>query len=126
MSLLDVANEDWTIDLKEAPGTSATLTPVTAVSTKVKAVGKGVYRGDIVVNITNATDGIYTQNPPTAVPATIAPTAVKIKADGLEVIRVDDEAPLVAVPGIDGGGNPGTIDVTVYVSDAGQTKVKAQ
>jgi len=132
MSLKNIANTDMTLDVKEAPTTSATLTVVTSASTKVKcgdgSIGslRGVYRGNVVVNVTNAFDGTYSQFPVAPVPATVTPTATKTKADGLAVLRVDDEAAQLSIPGLDGGGNPGTILVTVYVKTAGQSKAKAQ
>jgi hypothetical protein len=131
MTFKYIAISGMTLKPKEV-GTTATLTPTTAAKTKVRAGAlpgtplAGVYAGDISVSITNATDGTYTQTGPPVI-ATLKPTAgVHVTAESDKVIREDDEAATVVVPGQDGSGNPGTIDVTVTVDAAGQNKVRAQ
>jgi hypothetical protein len=129
MSLENVCNESMILSVNEI-GTTATLTILTPAKPKVKAGGSGVYAGDIDVAISLATNGTCTQTPP--VPpapfpkATLKPTATKTKAQGDLVLRDGDSAVAVTISGTDGGGNPCTFPVTVVVTDAGQTKVKAQ
>lgn len=127
MTLKNIANEDLTIAPKE-PGTSGTITVTSAASTKVKALNKGVYSGGIGIQISGATFGtgaaLCTQTVP--VNTTIAATATKTKADGSLINREDDESPTLAIAGTFPDTSSCTITFTAQVTDAGQTKAKAQ
>lgn len=128
MTLKLVAVEGMALAIDEA-GTTATLAVFTAASTTCfckDSLGsyKGIYSGNIGVTITNATNGACVQNG-LAPLAVLQPTASQTTVDGDLVLRVDDEALTVAVPGLN-GGSPCTINVTVYVADAGQSQVTAE
>lgn len=123
MSLKEIANANCTLDVKE-PTIQATLTVTSLPSTNVKADGAGVYAGGIDFVIAGATDGTCTQSAPAT--GTIDPTATETKANGDEVVRVDDEAQTVTVTGVLSGGGACSLAVTGYVSDAGQDKVRAE
>ena len=125
MALKYTAVQGMTLAVDEI-GTTATLTPATPPSTTNKAGDplSPAYFGDVAVTIAAATDGVCTQNAPAV--ATLKPTSTAVAAGSDKVLRVDDEAVMVSVVGVDGGGNPCTVDVTVFISDAGQDKVKAR
>jgi hypothetical protein len=125
MAFKHVAVQGMTLAIDEI-GVTATLTPTTPPSLKNKAGSPlaSAYFGNVAVTVAAATDGVCTQTAPQV--ATLKPTATEVSSGGDKVLRVDDEAATLAVAGTDGGGNPCTINVTVYVSDAGQNKVSAQ
>jgi|OM-RGC.v1.027682084 hypothetical protein len=103
-----------------------TLSITSVPSTKVKAEGAGVYRGQIQFTVSGANASGY--DPGTVVtvgPATIPATALKVSADGQAVMRVDDQVPAAAMTGTI-GGTPTPFVEPFAITDAGQTKVLAE
>jgi len=111
-----------------------TFTITSVPSIKVKADGKGVYKGTLVFTFTGGScSGPPPDSASTAVGAgTIDITATKVKADGSFVIREGDTGsmsgtyvatnpapPPPTVPGV-------FTDQPVEITDAGQTKVRAE
>jgi len=142
MSLEDVANEDLAVKLTNSAGppdlvytgdVGITDPACTAtVSTKCKAAGKGVCTKDLIfVWAVGGQDCPHTSATYTFVSgaATILPGATKVKAEGQLVLRKTD----TAVAGCIGVWNltappntPIACACSIEISDAGQTKAKAQ
>ncbi len=123
MALKEVANTAATLAYgPPVSGPPATFTG--APSSKVKAGGAFVFLDGVQVTIPiGVTNGSCTS---TAVGiGNMAATAAKMEGEGKPVIRKDDELTVTGIPGTTGSSGC-TLDVTVKVSDAGQTKVTAQ
>lgn len=97
---------------------------VSQPSSKVQAVGDGVYRGPLFYTFAGGdAEGFDPGTVATTAPQQIDPTAVKVRADGLEVIRLGDDGEMAAVGLVSGVSTP--IVGLVEVADAGQTEVRA-
>ena len=95
-----------------------------SASVKVKAESKGVYKDTLAVSVPSGiTDsaGCVSSAP---MATTISATAQKVKADGVFVLRVDDESAMLSIPGMI-GQSACTISTKVVIKNAGQTKVSA-
>ena len=98
---------------------------VTAVpSLKNKAQGKGAFSGPLAFtfsggNAAGCTNGTVTGG------GSIPPTAAKTKSEGLLVIRGGDSVTMAAA-GTAPNGSPVSVSGKVEVSNAGQTKARAQ
>ena len=124
MALKEVANTVATL-IYQAPVTGAPATFTGAPSTKMKAGGNFVHLDQVQVTIpAGVTDGTCTTNAPGI--GNMSATAVKVSAEGKKVIRKEDSLTVNAIPGVLSGGGACTLNVTVNVGDAGQTKVKAE
>lgn len=92
-------------------------------STKVMAGGNFIYAGNLAVTVSGASQGSCSG---ASGAGSIVPTASKCKSGGQFVIRKDDKA-TVSVTGTDSGtGAACNFTVTVTVTNAGQTKAKAE
>jgi len=123
--------------LKEIAVVGATLqvqVPVTGSavfsgppSVKNKGGGQFAYLDQVQVTVPpGATNGTCT----TTVPGigNMPATAVKVSDinDTKKILRVDDEVTIYGITGILSGGGACTLNVTVKVTNAGQSKVKAE
>ena len=130
MALKLIAVEGMTIQFSD-PTIVATVVITGSASIKSKAEGFGVYKDGLSISVSNITSpsngatipdpGPYTEN--------FSATALKTKADGELVLRVDDETGTInATPKIPSTPTPIDFPVSfeVQVSAAGQTKAKAQ
>jgi hypothetical protein len=105
------------------PGTG-TLTITSTPSTKVKPEGKGVYTASLQFTLVGANATGYDPGTVQIVgTAAIAATAVKVKADGSFVMRVDDQNAAVSMTGTI-SGTPTPFVEPWKITNAGQTKVK--
>lgn len=134
MSLAAIANEDVTLTITTA-GVSGSISIVSSASSKVKAPkGKGVFFKEIEFNVSGLTEGeCGTITPGTNTGEKILTTATKVKdANGDAVMRLGDK-----LTGIQSNGatkpkptspffESCTITYDVEITDAGQTKVKAE
>jgi len=103
-------------------GGTVTITAVPSV--KCKAGGKGIYKNPLTFTFAGGNATGYDPGTVTTVgPGSISATAVKTKADGLLVMRVDDQNASVALTGTI-GGTPTSFTGTFKITNAGQTKVK--
>jgi hypothetical protein len=124
MALKEVANTSAVLSYS-APVTGPPATFTGPPSTKVKAGGSFVHLDGVQVTIpSGVTDGTCT----TTVPGigNMTATASKVEGEGKPVIRKDDELTVNGITGVLSGGGACTLNVTVKVSNAGQTKVTAQ
>jgi hypothetical protein len=129
MALELIMNEDG--QLGHGSGSTVTggvFTITSVASTKVKATGKGVYRGPLTYSFAGGNfPGVVPGTARTLVDQTITPTAVKAKAEGLPVVREGDSGVMIGV-----GDNPAAPPPTLPISGpvevvlAGQVKAKAQ
>ena len=126
MGLEPIMNEDGAIDHGAGSSISGGVFVITsAPSTKVKALGKGIYKGNLLYTFSGGdAAGFDPGSVATLVPQTISPTAVQVKSEGSLVIRLGDSGTMAAQGTV--GGAPTPISGPVEVSDAGQNKVKAQ
>lgn len=130
-----VANENATFnvyekvahDLDALNGGGVSVTISTPASQKVTAGNAGVYAGDLAVIIPM---GVKCLNQYT----TTAPGVATVKASGSptsnnqKLVLLGDKGTASAVPNVAPSGSPpptGTVDLTVEIVDAGQTKVEA-
>ena len=125
MSLKPIMNADGSVNHKTgSPISGGSFVITSTSSTNVKANGSGVYRGKISGTFSggNATGFV---SGTVAGAWSIDPTAQNVKADGLKVIRKDDEGTLNATGTISPPASPptGTVSGTVIVSNAGQGDV---
>jgi len=126
MALKEVAVQGMTIGITGA-GISGSVTVLGTPSTKVKAEANGVYKDNLSVTIPTGlrdTPGLCTSVAP--FPTNVPASAVKNRVDGVEPLRVDDETGTLNVPGVLDGGGACVISTTVKITDAGQTKVRAE
>ena len=125
MSLELIAVDGLTLAHASGSAISLGAFVVTAVpSTKNKAQGKGVFSGPLAFtfsggNAAGCTPGTVTGG------GSIPPAAAKTKSEDLLVIRAGDSVTMVAA-GTAPNGAAVSVSGKVEVSNAGQTKVKAQ
>lgn len=99
---------------------SGSVTVTSVPSPRVKADGKGVFSGGLDFMVSGySAPGISGGTGAGTVPA----GARKTKADGAPVVLAGDSV-TVPVSGSTQSGSPVTVQVTVKVQDAGQSKVK--
>lgn len=88
------------------------------------AGGSGMYRDSLLITCPpGVTDGTCTTVAPGV--GNMAATASKVTADGSLVLRVGDSLTISGVAGATGGGSGCSLNITVEITDAGQTKVRA-
>lgn len=118
-------------NLAHGPGSTITggSFAVTSIpSIKNKLEGKEIFRDTLEYSFSGGSaPGVNPGTVRTIVDQEIDPTAIKTKADGLEVIRQRDSGTMNAV-GDNPSPPPTTLPVSgpVVVADPGQTKGKAQ
>jgi len=122
MALKEIAVDGMT--LQDTLGGSPNITINSSPSSKVKSGGSGIYSGGISITIASgstSSTGCALTNPASG---TISSTASKTKENGQTVNRKDDE---VAISGAGTMGGSGcTASFNIKITDAGQTKVKAE
>lgn len=126
MALKEVAVQGLTLTPQGivTPGTGV-LTITSTPSVKVKGSGSGAYKTPLQFTLTGANATGY--DPGTVVtvgPGSISATAIKVKADGTIVMRVDDQNAAVSMTGTI-SGTPTPFVEPWKITNAGQTKVKA-
>lgn len=141
MALKEVANTNCTISHAAGSKTSGGSFSITSpASLKVRAEGSGVYKGPTNVsfsggNSSETLGGTGTITPATVYgTATINPSAQKVRAESNAVLRVDDSATFTTLFGTFIPNAPPNTPVPntplpptdIEVSDAGQTKVRAE
>lgn len=129
MPLKEIANANCILAHKAGSLISGGVFKITSVpSIKVKAEGAGVFETPLTYTFSggNAT-GYIPGTVMTIVPQTIPSTAIKVKADNILVMLINDFGTMNAVGTLNPpppGGTPNTPIVgLVEISDAGQTKV---
>ncbi len=106
------------------PGTGV-LTITSTPSVKNKAEGNGMYKTPLQFTLTGANATGYDPGTVQTVgTASISATAIKIKADGVLVMRVDDQNAVVSMTGMI-SGTPTPFVESWKITAAGQSKVKA-
>jgi hypothetical protein len=133
MALKDVANASYskTLVTVVGVGVQGTVVDTGTPSTKVFAPGgQGVLKDGYGVSVTNITDPGAGATIPDPGPKTdsFSATATKVKADGVEVLRKDDETGIInATPQIPGTPpTPWPVQFKYQITNAGQIKVKAE
>jgi len=123
----DVMNAGGTIAHKSGPITGGAFVITSIPSVKDKAVGLGVFPKEVEFTFSGGSapgcvPGTVVSVAPTKIPA----TAIKGKTEGSPPVRVGDFVTMNA-QGTNPTPPPATVAVSgpVEVSDAGQTKVKA-
>jgi tetrahydrodipicolinate N-succinyltransferase len=112
------AVEGCTLTLSSGAGVIQIITPASA---KVRASGKGVYFGALQISVTGFSSEKVDVGAGTGV---LNPTATKAKSGGYAV-RAGDESEVITISGTKGNSSA-TDTVTVRITDAGQTKLKAE
>ena len=127
MSLEFVMNAGGALGHAEGSLVSGGVFTITSSpSAKVSPGGAGVHRGPLLYTFAGGSaEGFVDGTVATAVPQTILPTAEKVSADGLPVVRLGDSGEMAASGTLTGGG-AGPVVGLVEVADAGQNKVSAQ
>ena len=101
------------------------FTIISMPSTTTRADGQPVYRGPLRYTFAGGnSSGFDPGTVTTTVPQIIQPTALKVSADGLRVIREGDRGQMAATGTV--SGTPTAVVGSVEVSDAGQDKVRAE
>lgn len=121
------AVEGLTIDHSSgSPVSGGTFSVTSSPSTKVKAVGNGVYRGTLAFTFTGGTHSSGTSSSALG-SGTIAFTATKNKADGQFVLRVGDSGSMSGTY-VPPTTPPPTVvfSSNVEITDAGQDKVRGE
>lgn len=127
MALKEIAVQGLTLSPQGivTPGTGV-LTIISTPSVKVKPEGNGSYKTPLQFTLTGANAAGY--DPGTVMTvgtASIVATAVKVYADGVLAMRVDDQNLTVAMTGmID--GTPTPFVEPWKITNAGQIKVRAE
>jgi hypothetical protein len=129
MALTEVAVQGMTLVFSD-PNVQGTITITGSPSAKVKASNKGVYKDNLGISVTNITypsAGATTPDPGPKT-ANFSATIAKVKADGqLVLVKNDETGTINATPYIPGAPpTPYPISFKVKISNAGQTKSKAQ
>ena len=128
MALKEIAVSGLTISPQGIITDVGTLIITSTPSLKSKAEGKAVYSGSVTFTIVGASATGY--DPATVfslAPITISASAIKSKADGSLVMRVNDLFTAVA-PNMGGtiGGTPTPFPESFKITNANQTKVKSE
>jgi hypothetical protein len=128
MALKEIAVEGLTISHSTGSNLSGGSFTITSTpSIKVKAEGKGIYRGTLNFSFSGGTYAGGVSSSATG-SGSINFTATKTKADGQFVLRKDDSGTVSGTyqvpPPPPGVTSPFT--ASVEISDANQTKVKAE
>lgn len=123
--MIDVMNGNGALGHAAGSLVSGGVFTITSVpSLKVRADGKGIYRGPLQYTFSGGNaSGFDSGSVATTVPQAIQPTAIKVRADGFAVIRLGDSGQMAAVGTV--SGTPTTVVGLVEVSDAGQDVVRA-
>lgn len=123
--MIDVMNGNGTLGHAAGSLVSGGVFTITSVpSLKVRADGKGIYRGPLQYTFSGGNaSGFDSGSVATTVPQAIQPTAIKARADGLAVIRLGDSGQMAAIGTV--SGTPTAIIGLVKISDAGQGVVRA-
>jgi len=106
---------------------SALITKTGVPSLKCKADGKGICKDGFMISLATITKGAFVNSGPMV--SSLNATSTKVKADGIFVLRVDDETDTIG--GITGVilTNPSGATEIVYfkvkITNAGQSVVKA-
>jgi hypothetical protein len=111
--------------LSDTLGGAPVITINTSPSIKVKAENKGIYSGGISITVASGSVSSKGCTLTSAAIGTISPTALKVKENGQLVNRQDDEVS-ISGPGLTGGGSGCTATFNIKITNAGQTKVKAE
>ena len=107
------------------PGTGA-LTITSTPSVKVKAGGQGVYKTPLLFTLAGANAAGYDPGTVATVgPGSIPATSTKMLADGVLVMRVDDQFATVPMTGTI-GGTPTPFPEPWKITNAGQAKVRSE
>lgn len=105
---------------------TGTLTIVSTPSIKVMADGKGVYTTPLIFTLAlGDAEGYDPETVATAPSGSIPASAIRVLADGSLVMRVDDQFLTVPMTGTI-SGTPTPFVEPWKITDAGQTKVKAE
>ena len=130
MSLKNVVVEgfQYSIEVGGAVIGSGTVTPTSPASTNTKvklgAATKGIYAGQIAITVSNYVDAAISQGTGTGF---INPSALKNKIDNQAVVLEGDSGQVVLSGVNPQSGSPVSgYTVTVKVSSAGQSVVKAE
>ena len=126
MALKEIAVQGLTLSPQGivTPGTGV-LTIISTPSVKIKPEGNGSYKTPLQFTLTGANAIGY--DPGTVMTvgtASIVATAVKVYADGVLVMRVDDQNLTVSMTGTI-SGTPTPFVEPWKITNAGQIKVKA-
>ena len=126
MALKEIAVQGLTLTPQGivTPGTG-TLTITSTPSVKVEGEGNGAYKSPLQFTLAGANAVGY--DPGTVVTVgtgSITATAIKVKADGTVVMRVDDQNASVSMTGTI-SGTPTPFVEPWKITNAGQTRVRA-
>lgn len=124
----NIAVKGCTLELTPASSPEATVTIKTDPSKKVLAVGKGCYFGDLEISITGYTGGSIDVTGSGSGNGTLSGSSTKYKIEGAAAVLEGDSV-TITVNGQKTSGSSTiatTQDVTVKISDAGQTNNKSE
>jgi len=109
------------------PSVSASVSLTGSPSTKCKAGGQGICKHGFGVTVSAITKPPATIPDPGPYNVTFSATALKVKADGSLVLRVDDiTGDITATPQVPGSPpTPQPVTFHLTITAAGQTKAKA-
>lgn len=125
MALKEIAVDGLTL-APQGIVSGGVLSITSVPSTKVKAEGAGVYKDPLTFTLTGANATGYDPGTVMTVGSgSIPATALKVKAESLAVMRVDDQFATVAMTGTI-LGTPTPFTEPWKITNAGQTKVKAE
>lgn len=122
-----VAVEGCVLTLSSGNATSIQIVTPASKNTIEK---KGIYYGTLNISIS----GFSSTNVPNWIPmsgsgsGTLSPTSQHVSVNGKMVVRADDESATITINGqisTESGNKPAIDMVTVKITDAGQTKIKA-
>lgn len=123
MAKKEVAVQGCTIEPTDPTISGAAPTITSMPNSKLRSEGKSAYVGGIDILITGQTRAGCVQNAPST--GTINPTATKNRMEGDDVMRVDDESDAITINGLQ-GQVACSFSYTAKITDAGQTKTKAE
>lgn len=115
-----VAVEGCTFSFQQGAGQ---VQVVSQPSQKVKAEGKGVYAGQLQVQVQNYTGGSISSGGSGV--ASIAGSSQYVKAEGQAVLLEGDNVQIV-LSGTSATGSPTTQNDVIQIEKAGQQKVEAK
>lgn len=125
MALKEIAVDGLTL-APQGIVSGGSLSIVSTPSTKVKCEGNGVYKTPLQFTLSGANATGY--DPGTVMTvgvASIVATALKVKAEAILVMRVDDQNLTVSMTGTI-SGTPTPFVEPWKITNAGQSKVKAE
>ena len=132
MAKKELAVDGCTLSIQAGGGTGdISITTLPSIKAKKVPESKGIYSGDMIIAVSNGVNGSCGTSAKATGGGSIVPTSIKNKVENKSVIRTGDKnlVPILMTgtePASPSGTKACTYNITVEVTDAGQTKITGE